>query len=85
MRDIQLKCEAKEAATRRGHDMKRWERNTFFTAQWGTRCRKCGAGVWVNLHPLPNETEIVGPALAVGCKTVLADEGFQACRMIWNL
>lgn len=45
----------------RGHTMGRFKGNL-------ATCKKCGAWVQVLARPLPNEIDIGGPAVAVGCK-----------------
>lgn len=68
-----LKKEAREAATWRGHDLGRFETSGFWTA--GDRfvataeCKTpgCDAQVTVNTNPAPNQIDIMGDAVAVGC------------------
>jgi len=62
----QLMDSAEESATWRGHSL------TPFLGSgphvWNARCRSCGKGVWVNTLPAPNEIDICGEAVALGCK-----------------
>lgn len=61
-----LKQEARNTATWRGHTM-----SHYVTLQRGrqavSHCLKCGAQVVVNTHPAPNDIDIGGRAVAVGC------------------
>jgi len=59
-----LKKEAQAATAWRGHKM-RWTMDTSFAF---ARCRRCGAVVWVELHPAPNSIGISGSAVATNCK-----------------
>jgi len=70
-----LKKEAREAATWRGHDLGRfepskfWTRGDRFVATAYCKAPSCEAQVTVNTHPAPNQTDIMGDAVAVGCPT----------------
>lgn len=64
-RITQLKREARESCEWRGHDMGRfYAEGKHFTAI----CRRCSKWVCVTPNPLPNEIDIGGPAVAVGCE-----------------
>jgi hypothetical protein len=66
MRTIEeLKAEALDATTLRGHVMKPWTDHSPHLAE--TTCTQCEAFVQVNTKPMPNEIDIGGPAIAVGC------------------
>ena len=65
-RIVRLKREAREAADWRGHDLGR------FTPSWHSLhftayCRRCDEWVMVTPHPLPNEIEVGGSAVALNC------------------
>lgn len=61
-----LKREAKESATWRGHDMKRFK--TFKPNQVAESvCRGCNAYVQIDTKPLPNGISIRGDAIALNC------------------
>lgn len=65
-----LKAEAREAATvYRGHRMKRFRRaiDTEYHIIWRSECKICGREVDVNTNPYPNQTDISGEAVALGC------------------
>lgn len=62
-----LKREALEAARSHGHRMDRftptdWENMVY------SECHKCGKGVLVTDKPQPNQAEIMGRAVALGCE-----------------
>lgn len=61
-----LKKEAMSAAKFRGHKMGPWEQEG--PNQASSTCSVCGKGVTVNAAPAPNEIDIGGEAVAVGCK-----------------
>ena len=71
MRTIdRIKKEAMESARWRGHTLKRWD--TFRHYPNGPRgyfaeCVNCNKGVRILLDPMPNEIEIGGSAVALGC------------------
>jgi len=58
--------QAKETSEWRGHELM-----PFFVSQSRERanseCTRCGRGVSINVHPMPNEIDIGGEALAVHC------------------
>ena len=61
-----LKIEARKAACFRGHWMGRYathDRGNMAVA----RCLHCGRQVCVVARPMPNECEIMGEAVTVGC------------------
>jgi ribosomal protein L40E len=64
-----LKHEAEEAATFRGHRLGKWG----MTGEYGRKdmyravCKKCGAEVDITANPKPNEIEISGEAITIGC------------------
>lgn len=60
-----LKAEAHEACAARGHDMGLWERTRDVEAR--SKCLKCPGVVYVNTKPMPNDTDIVGDAVALNC------------------
>ena len=75
MRKIErLIKEAVEAATFRGHSLpKQWVKaepgkpGPKQTAAWN-QCERCGASVTVIVNPLPNQIDIGGNVVAVGCR-----------------
>jgi len=62
-----LKDSAKASALARGHDMKRFHRDTYWTKTHLSECRKCRMTVYVLENPMRNETNIFGPAVAQDC------------------
>lgn len=60
-----LRKEAREVAAWRGHEL-----NHFVVDQYGAiaTCRNCSADVAITLRPMPNEIDIGGSAVAIGCK-----------------
>lgn len=66
-----LKKHAVEVAALRGHRMQRF--NNYDTEHAEAVCAACGAEVFVNARPLPNEIDISGEAVAVGCPGVRCD------------
>ena len=60
-----LKRQAREAATARGHDLTNFQR--YAACSYEAECRKCGKTVDVLVRPMPNETHIAGEAVALGC------------------
>jgi len=67
MRKIEaLKKEAIESAKFRGHSLSRFR--TIRKGSWViSECWRCARQVSVKTNPLPNEAEIMGEAVAVGC------------------
>jgi len=59
---------AHEAARRRGHVLWPFRRQGRLGRAWGAACGLCGMAAWVTPHPLPNETEIAGEAVALPCQ-----------------
>ena len=63
-----LKKRAKAASKLRGHKLGLWR---VFPGKSRTicnaKCEVCGAEVQCNDHPLPNEIEIGGTAVALNC------------------
>lgn len=57
---------AREGAEFRGHQM-----STFIQVEhrmwFDSWCKACGKDARVNLQPMPNETNVGGPAVAVNC------------------
>ena len=65
MRSLQsLKREASQAARFRGHKLGPWEDHPRASI---AECRVCSKEVVVTPRPMPNEIDIGGPAVAVGC------------------
>jgi len=62
----QLRRQALESAKWRGHDMGRWEVITGHLCR--STCKKCSKEVDVNTKPAPNEIDIGGEAVALGCE-----------------
>jgi hypothetical protein len=60
-----LVAEAAEAARLRGHSLGRWEQTGG--ARWHSQCLRCTAWVQALGNPQPNEIDIGGPAVAIGC------------------
>ena len=61
-----LKREALESCILRGHDMGDWVPRQESRAY--AECKQCAQLVVVNVHPLPNSTNIGGGAIATACK-----------------
>lgn len=61
-----LQLDALESATFRGHKMGRFHNNKKNTASYAN-CVVCNKQVDVNTKPLPNDIEIGGEAVALGC------------------
>jgi hypothetical protein len=68
-REQRLRSEARAAATWRGHTMQRqWCVSEFHGRnRQSIKCLKCGRHAIICLKPLPNEIDIGGEAVAVGC------------------
>lgn len=68
----ELKKEATETAICRGHNII-WSspiHGERTSVQYG-ECSNCGAGVHINMNPLPNDINIGGVAVAVCCQKQL--------------
>jgi len=61
----QLKTEAREAATSRGHELSIFIR--LSARRYFAICTKCSGRVYINSAPMPNEIEISGEPVAAGC------------------
>lgn len=61
-----LKRHAREAAAWHGHDLGRFASHAH-PAGATAECRRCGAYVQVIPCPAPNDIDIGGDAVAVGC------------------
>ena len=59
--------QAHSACRLRGHIMRPFQRLGPGRGVWESICGLCGKAAWVTPHPLPNETEIAGQAVALGC------------------
>lgn len=59
-----LKMEATRSAKFRGHTLMGWKQTSHKSAI--AEC-KCGKWVQVNTRPMPNDIEIGGTAVALGC------------------
>jgi len=70
MRKItRLKKEALESCNFRGHKMSRFvDHSPKPTTKAHAYCIFCRKAVVVDTHPLPNEIEISGRAVALGCE-----------------
>jgi hypothetical protein len=63
-----LATEARKSATFRGHTLSKFEYKEKFGKFIGTAyCEKCNRYVVINTAPAPNEIDIGGSAVAVGC------------------
>ena len=63
-----LRTEALEACSFRGHRMSDWRNHDFFGKEVQIcHCKDCMARVVVNFQPLPNEIDIGGEAVALYC------------------
>jgi hypothetical protein len=60
----QLVLEAEEVCKFRGHELKEW---TVKGTKAFTECKNCSMTVTCNSDPLPNQTDIVGEAVAIHC------------------
>ena len=62
-----LKKEARDVCYHAGsHNMRRFTCNA--KDKYSSYCKKCGKHVFINANPLPNEIDIYGEAVALGCK-----------------
>jgi hypothetical protein len=61
-----LRKEALKCCTFRGHQMKPSIHLT--KNSWWSECKMCGKTVVVTDNPAPNDIELGGEALALGCK-----------------
>lgn len=72
MRKVErLKSEAREAAHKRGHQLKPFLRDPLKDTSrkvYSTVCLNCEMGVVVNDRPAPNDIDISGEAVALNCK-----------------
>lgn len=67
MRKIErLRLEALESCRLRGHTMGLFQ--SFDDTQKFAYCLICNKQVVINVHPAPNEIEIGGEAVALGCE-----------------
>lgn len=70
-----LRAQAEMSAIWRGHSL-RWlaphhgEARSYQNGE----CVRCGASVTVNTHPMPNEIDVGGDAVAVGCGAAYVPE-----------
>lgn len=73
---VRLKTEALQAAQARGHSLGHFITTTGsdFRRTALAECSKCGAWVQVNTHPAPNQIDIGGPAVAIGCLQASPDQ-----------
>jgi|SRR5580704_291006 hypothetical protein len=63
-----LKRSAKEAAKFRGHRLGRFQFSLQSNRMVGSAiCKDCNATITINTNPLPNEIDIAGTAVAMGC------------------
>jgi hypothetical protein len=67
MKIASLRREAREAAKWRGHDLTRFKQHDYWSQVQWAKCRNCDARVACNARPAPNEIDIGGDAVAVGC------------------
>lgn len=65
MNIIGLMAEAKESAIYRGHNVKNWD--VLGGDCYLLVCKDCKMEVMVKEHPLPNEIQIGGEAVALNC------------------
>jgi len=68
-----LKNEAQETATFRGHDLSPWKSINNYIEE--ATCRGCNAYVRVNINPAPNDIDIGGDAVALNCEKKLKEFG----------
>lgn len=52
----------------RGHNMKKFVKIGRTKWEYVSTCKVCNKGILVVVNPLPNETEVMGGAVAVECK-----------------
>lgn len=66
---VKLQKDARDSATFRGHHLGVWvrleSRGNGLHAR--AKCLDCGMDVDIKTHPMPNEIDIGGPAIALGC------------------
>jgi hypothetical protein len=60
-----LKKEALESCKWRGHTMNRF--HTIDSTRAISYCDYCSTSVTVNIHPMPNQIDIGGDAVALNC------------------
>jgi len=63
---VALQQEAEKSCRFRGHDMESWLRVGLDKAY--SHCRICDMQVVVNVDPAPNDIDVGGEAVALGCK-----------------
>ena len=65
---LDLKRQADDAASRRGHRLE-WARpwHGEYRSVQSAECAACGATVSVSTRPMPNEIDVGGSAVAVNC------------------
>lgn len=63
-----LRKEAVKSCKFRGHKMKNFSRK--YRHWWRSECRVCEKSVVVNDQPAPNDIEISGEAVAIGCNII---------------
>jgi len=78
-KEARLKREAREGATWRGHKMTPFQ--PYSPGKFYSGCVRCGRSVSVTLRPLPNEIDIAGEAVAVGCLDELPRNGKVAGKV----
>jgi hypothetical protein len=57
--------EARDVALSRGHNVKNWD--VLGGDCYSLECKDCKMQVMVKEHPLPNEVQLGGEAIAVNC------------------
>ncbi|MFA5790658.1 MAG: hypothetical protein WC976_06330 [Caldisericia bacterium] len=62
-----LKRSALASAKFRGHNMKKFVKTARERGEYVSTCKNCDKGILIVVNPLPNETEIMGGAVALNC------------------
>lgn len=71
MRRIErLRLDALNGCALRGHDMGRFERDSYWHNVRKSACKTCGLEAHINARPMPNEIDIGGQAVALFCGDV---------------
>jgi hypothetical protein len=67
-----LRQSARKSATTKGHHLGRFTRDAPLSTTAHAQCTVCGMHVIINAHPMPNEIDIGGMAVAMTCTEAAA-------------